>query len=235
MCGLEYEEEEIFRILGIIRTNALQVQDPTMKLHGVSGRAVFPTLSYLSHSCICNARYSLSPKPQDRSIKVRAQRKIQQGEEITIQYLSFMYGHLKRKGTIKNFWFFDCNCPRCRDPTELDSYMSAMKCSDCENGNLLPLNPMEIETCQWSCDQCQHQQSSESIKDYVGNCDESLSDPNGNTLTIARYEKMLQEFSQRLHPNHYLGKNTLANKHTSTNYRILRQNLDQGSLIIFDQ
>ena len=206
ICGLEYDKDEIFRILGIIRTNALQVQDPNMKLHGVSGRAVYPTLSYLSHSCICNARYSQSPNPKDRSIKVRAQRKILKGEEISIQYLSFMYGHIKRKGTIKNFWFFDCNCDRCTDPTELNSYMSAMKCSDCENGNLLPENPMEIETCQWSCDQCQHRQSGESIKDYIDYCDEMLCNPTSSVLTVARYEKLLQEFSQRLHPNHYLGK-----------------------------
>ena len=149
--------------------------------------------------------YSLSPNPKERSIKVRAQRKILKGEEISIQYLSFMYGHNKRKGTIKNFWFFDCNCDRCTDPTELNSYMSAMKCSDCENGNLLPENPMEIETCQWSCDQCQHRQSPESIKDYIDYCDDILSDPTSSVLTITRYEKILQEFSQRLHPNHYLG------------------------------
>ena len=196
---MEYEEDEIFRILGIIRTNALQVLDPSMKMNDVSGRAVFPTLSYMSHSCICNARYSQSPK--DRSIKVRAQRHIKKGEEITIQYLSFMYGHLKRKGTIKNFWYFDCQCPRCQDPTELNSYMSAMKCSDCEHGNLLPLDSMDSES-EWKCEKCNHRQSSESIKDYIDYCDDILSNAN---FSITSYEKMLQEFSQRLHPNHYIG------------------------------
>ena len=57
VCGLEYSEEEVFRILGIIRTNALEAQDPAMKVNGVSGKVVYPTLSYISHSCICNARY----------------------------------------------------------------------------------------------------------------------------------------------------------------------------------
>lgn len=56
-CGLNYSESEIQQVIGIIRTNALQVQDPIMKFHGASGRVVYPTLSYLSHSCICNARY----------------------------------------------------------------------------------------------------------------------------------------------------------------------------------
>ena len=57
ICGLDYREDEILRILGIIRTNALNIQDPNMKISGVSGRIVYPTLSYLSHSCICNAKY----------------------------------------------------------------------------------------------------------------------------------------------------------------------------------
>ena len=61
--------------------------------------------------------FSMSPK--DHSIKVRAQRTIKKGEEITIQYLSFMFGHLRRKKTINSYWFFDCECPRCQDPKEL--------------------------------------------------------------------------------------------------------------------
>ena len=87
-----------------------QVQDPIMKANGVTGRVVYPTLSYMSHSCVCNARYSMSPS--DHSITIRSQTSIAKGDEITIQYLSFMYGHLRRKSTIKDFWFFDCACQR---------------------------------------------------------------------------------------------------------------------------
>ena len=59
ICGLDYQPEEIHRILGIIKTNALKVQDPKMKMKGISGRVVYPTLSYISHSCLCNAKYRL--------------------------------------------------------------------------------------------------------------------------------------------------------------------------------
>ena len=57
--------------------------------------------------------------PKDHSIKVRAQTSIKKGDEIAIQYLSFMFGHLRRKKTIQSYWFFTCACPRCQDPTEL--------------------------------------------------------------------------------------------------------------------
>ena len=56
-CGLDYTEAEIFWVIGILRTNAFYIDDPLMKRHNVSGKALYPTFSFLSHSCICNARY----------------------------------------------------------------------------------------------------------------------------------------------------------------------------------
>ena len=55
----------------------------------------------------------------------------------------------------RSYWFFDCECPRCLDPTELGSLMSAVKCSDCESGNLLPIDPKNLES-DWLCSQCKH-------------------------------------------------------------------------------
>ena len=52
---------------------------------------------------------------------------------------------------------------RCQDPTELGSFMSALKCPDCESGYLLPIDSMDQES-QWICSKCEHQQSSESVK-----------------------------------------------------------------------
>ena len=53
----------------------------------------------------------------DRSIKVNAQCKIKKNEEITIQYLSFQQGNIRRKNAMRDNWHFDCNCVRCQDPT----------------------------------------------------------------------------------------------------------------------
>ena len=50
------------------------------------------------------------------------------GEEITIHYLSFVHGNIKRKNAMRNNWMFDCTCSRCQDPTEMGSYLSAIKC-----------------------------------------------------------------------------------------------------------
>jgi len=109
--GLDFAEEEIFRAIGILRTNAFFVENSkALEEDGdLGGRAVYPTFSFLSHSCICNARYrwvrsTMSNWPRrkvsfsvlsDRKVRLRAQKAIKEGEEVTIQYISFMYGHLR--------------------------------------------------------------------------------------------------------------------------------------------
>jgi len=91
----------------------------------------------------------------DHKVRLRAQRKIKAGEEITIQYLSFMYGHLRRKSDIRDCWLFDCSCERCVDPTELGSKMSAHRCSldDC-NGDVLPVHGSDFVIDDWICYKC---------------------------------------------------------------------------------
>ena len=46
----------IFRAIGILRTNAFQVEHPYLAAQGTSGKAIYPTFSFLSHSCMANAR-----------------------------------------------------------------------------------------------------------------------------------------------------------------------------------
>ena len=80
--------------------------------------------------------------------------------------------------------------------------MSAMKCPDCDSGFILPINSMDLES-EWLCSKCQHQQSSESVQDYINYCEERLSD--ASMTDVENYEKLLQEFLHRLHPHHYIG------------------------------
>ena len=51
-----YSEEEIHRAIGILRTNEVQIKHPYLQAQGTSGRAVYPTFAFLSHSCISSAR-----------------------------------------------------------------------------------------------------------------------------------------------------------------------------------
>ena len=55
--GLPFTKDEVFRAVGILRTNAFFVEDERMKRENVGARAIYPTFSFLSHDCMGNARY----------------------------------------------------------------------------------------------------------------------------------------------------------------------------------
>ena len=114
-----------------------------------------------------------------------------------------MYGHLKRKRTIRNLWFFNCACSRCQDPCENNSFLSAVKCPECKNGYVLPINPMDIDL-EWHCSSCGHKQSPESIQENVDGCFNKIFEVNDGD--VETYEELLKDFLQRLHPNHFIGK-----------------------------
>ena len=62
---------------------------------------------------------------------------------------------MRRREDIRKFWFFDCKCKRCADPTELNSYMSAVTCFACKRGFLLPISALEYKS-DWQCDHCRN-------------------------------------------------------------------------------
>ena len=64
-------------------------------------------------------------------------------------------GTIERRSTLRQSKFFECNCARCADPTECQTYLSAFKCQKCSVGNVLPLKPLQLHT-NWRCDRCSY-------------------------------------------------------------------------------
>ena len=51
---------------------------------------------------------------------------------------------------------FSCECARCKDPTEMDSFSSALLCGDCgqnDKAPVLPENPIDLIST-WKCVKC---------------------------------------------------------------------------------
>ena len=71
--------KKVARALGVMKTNS-------MGLKGLEARAVYPTVSLMSHSCICNLTCVAGPA---EGIAFKAQRSIKQGEELTIRCAIF--------------------------------------------------------------------------------------------------------------------------------------------------
>ena len=74
--------------------------------------------------------------------RLYSQKMITAGDELTITYINLMRGTLERNEQLRHQWKFSCSCPRCLDPTELETYIGALKCPYCSEGN----HPVPIYT-----------------------------------------------------------------------------------------
>ena len=117
-----YTEEEIHRVIGIFSINSLAVE-----LGEDCGEEMgfYPTFSNINHSCIANCKVV---KLANKAVEVRAKVGIPRGEEITIQYVTELQPTRARRGLLSRKWFFHCTCPRCSDPTECQTLLSALQC-----------------------------------------------------------------------------------------------------------
>ncbi len=79
-CQLGITDEEVNRVVGLLWTHSFACND-------AGGQAIFPIFSIVSHSCIPNA----SPVVlNNASLALEAKIDIQEGEEVTISYLSVL-------------------------------------------------------------------------------------------------------------------------------------------------
>ena len=70
---------DVSRAFGIMQTNP-------MGLNGLNGKAVYPTVSLMSHSCSNNLTVVAGP---GEGIAFKALRPIPKGEELTIRYVYY--------------------------------------------------------------------------------------------------------------------------------------------------
>ena len=145
---------------------------------------------------VFSCRYSVMP---DDKLTLRAQVDIKEGEEITIQYISFLFGNSRRRGEISSCWMFECRCPRCLDTTELGSFMSAVLCSSCKGSVLPPDISFECEV--WKCRECGQKMERDKVFEIVKELEEEMM----NTMEheCDKYKALEEKFSTLLHPNHY--------------------------------
>jgi len=191
------DDELIHRIIGIICVNSVGFD---FKKKEIKGRALYPLLSLVSHDCVSNSRYTVSSG--DCSVTLRARRKILEGEEITISYIPAIFGQPKRKRHIEEEWYFKCKCTRCVDSTEFGTYISALKCSHCREGLILP-ESTEGESL-WRCRFCCNPFEEEFITNFVQNIEDELYDLSKSSPTIKKMEAFIKSHSGDLHTKHYL-------------------------------
>ena len=86
----------------------------------------------------------------------------------------YFVGNMRRREDIRRFWYFDCQCPRCSDPTELGSYMSAVICFACKLGFLVPTDSLQYKS-DWKCDSCGNLQSYDLVNEVISTIESQVS------------------------------------------------------------
>jgi len=138
---------------------------------------------------------------------VRAARNIKKGEEITHSYVDPQEPVLVRQELLRLGKFFQCLCSRCKDPTELGTYSSALYCPNpkCRQ----PV--ISTDTCRmeadWACVKCKKTFGSAKISNVTAAVKDALErlEPNKDTpeqCDIPAHETFLHKFGPILHGQH---------------------------------
>ena len=175
-CNLsQFSRDVILHVMGIIDTNAYIIGENQSRNVDIQG--LFPTTSIINHSCqpstICFAT-------EDFSMACRAVVDIKAGEEITTNYLYYqyqMFGLSYRAEELQSYWHFQCECPRCRDRSELGSYVDSVVCPGCGEARLTPRSG-EYSQQAWSClsGECQHQAPASHMADQLNSAWNKMQD-----------------------------------------------------------
>lgn len=204
--SLEVSAKIIHKICGIIDTNALEIRHPD----GAELLALYTNTCILEHSCIPNTKHTFKLSPSNKEdlfqITVKVVVPVSKDEHITTMYSHALWGTPARRQHLKDTKYFACKCARCSDPTELGTYLCAMRCLGdginlCD-GIHLPEDPLDDET-DWACSKCKVKVSSSQINMIISQMQEQVDNVQMMGGSIPMLENLLCKLSTFLHPNHY--------------------------------
>lgn len=190
----EANEDLVQGLLGILDINAFEIRAPEP---GGSMRGLYRRAGLFAHSCMPNLVTAID---DERRIKVYANRFIAAGEILYYCYTNVLLGTEERRQILRAGKCFDCNCPRCQDPTELGTHMSSFICSPCSrSGGYIVRQP---ETGTWQClVNPEHTLKQEFVSNMLERAKEEIFHAKDD---IYRLELLLAKLSRLLHGNHYL-------------------------------
>ncbi|XP_050092198.1 SET domain-containing protein SmydA-8-like [Anopheles aquasalis] len=152
-CENRWDEDEILRIVGIIQVNGHEIP-----LNEPSSVAIYNQASMLEHSCRPNLSKSFTNRGE---IVLWAPNPIKRGERLSICYTDVMWTTGNRLEHLLQTKMFRCECERCSDPTEYETYFSALRCSGFQKdskckGYILPVDDdgWTKSGGDWSCQKC---------------------------------------------------------------------------------
>ncbi|KAJ8959772.1 hypothetical protein NQ314_006202 [Rhamnusium bicolor] len=196
----DVSRETIHKICGIIDVNALEInQDAEVS-------ALYPTAYLMEHSCVPNTTHLFENEPNGYKITIKAALHIQSGEHITTMYTHCLWGTQARREHLRETKYFSCKCKRCCDPTELGSYLSALRCIGTDGepcgGTQLPIDPIDDDT-EWACDKCNVKLTNAEVCFLVNGIGEEVDNVQLSNPTVRELDALLNKMLTFLHQNHY--------------------------------
>jgi len=197
-----YSDLEILEACGKLDTNCFEI-----KQNGLNLRAMYRTACIMSHDCRPNTRHTFDP---DNAINIYSTQTIKKGDIINATYTNSLWSTNDRREHLQMSKCFWCTCPRCTDPTEHNSYLSAIRCSRCagfadhiQNKDLqflLPEDPLNTESI-WRCQKCTNVQKASQIK--AGNMTVSNELKELDRSKISNMMNFLTKYENLLGPNNH--------------------------------
>lgn len=167
---------------------------------------VYAVASNVEHSCMPNCHF-LYDKRNGFKLTVRAARDIVKGEHITTCYSNILWGTQMRQSQLRNIKYFSCQCPRCQDPTELDTDFSSLKCIGIEgitcDGFQIPINPLDESLLEWECIKCPARVNGTEVTDLMKRMNDEIDHTIETEATVPAIQSLMEKLSTFLHPNHY--------------------------------
>lgn len=202
----EVSKELIHRICGIIDTNALEIR----LLSGAELNALYYNTCLIEHSCVPNTKHTFKVNTDDKKllykITVKVVIPISRTGHISTMYSHALWGTQARRQHLKDTKYFLCKCQRCSDPTELGTYLSAMKCIGDDNNSCdgihLPEDPLDEET-DWACNKCPVKVNNSQVNMLISQMQDEVDNVQMMGGSVTMLENLLCRLSTFLHTNHY--------------------------------
>lgn len=180
-----YSESDILNIAGILDTNCFDIILPSKQIRA---RGIYPLTAMMAHECIPNTKHFVD---NNLEMKVIACTPIKKGEMILTSYTHPLKTTIERRHQLKQAKCFDCLCPRCKDPTEMKTFASAVNCSSCSGGICIPTDPL-VNTSDWHCMKCNQKLLASQVIPIINKARNSLETL--NKKSVEECEKFLIEF-----------------------------------------
>lgn len=158
---LAIPREFVHHVSGIFDTNAFRVNTAG----GEDCRALVPLAGMMMHDCTPNTDHWFV----DGRCLVRASCFIPKGADITNNYTNCTLGTQSRQKHLSFTKHFQCSCKRCKDPTELETHVSSVKCRVCKVGLVVPPSS-DSDSQDWQCGECQAKLPSEMANTITRAC-----------------------------------------------------------------